>query len=109
MHGCECLGMPDHQLRQLRREAGRLFPGGRGARSLTLQLAVAQEEPTYEVTEAPRVRWARTVWHGVHDEDGGGQWDNIATMLQQAWRRQQQEVGMKPAWARVRGPAGAVI
>eukprot|EP00959_Pyramimonas_sp_CCMP1952_P325037 6803428-Pyramimonas_sp.AAC.1 len=30
-------------------------------------------------------------------------------MLQQAWRRQQQEVGMKPAWARVRGPAGAVI
>ncbi|CAK0863259.1 unnamed protein product [Prorocentrum cordatum] len=107
MHGCKCLGMPD-QIRQLRREAGRLLPGGRGARSLTLQLAVAQEEPTYEVTESPIVRWARAVWHGVHDEDGGGQWDNIATMLQQAWRRQQQEVGMKPDWARVRGPAGAV-
>eukprot|EP00959_Pyramimonas_sp_CCMP1952_P083553 1746750-Pyramimonas_sp.AAC.1 len=53
MHGCKCLGMPDHQLRQLRRAAGRLLPGGRGARSLTLQLAVAQEEPTYEITEAP--------------------------------------------------------
>ncbi|CAK0843011.1 unnamed protein product, partial [Prorocentrum cordatum] len=109
MYGCKCLGMPDHQLRQLRREAGRLLPGGRGARSLTLQLAVAQGEPTYEVAEAPIVRRARAVWHGAHDEDGGGQWGNIATMLQQAWRRQQQEVGMKPAWARVRGPAGAVI
>ncbi|CAK0818028.1 unnamed protein product [Prorocentrum cordatum] len=109
LYGCKCLDMPDHQLRQLRREAGRLLPGGRGARSLTLQLAVAQEEPTYEVTEAPIVRWARAVWHSAQDDDGGGQWDSMGTMLQQAWRRQQQEVGMKPAWARVRGPAGAVI
>ncbi|CAK0838233.1 unnamed protein product [Prorocentrum cordatum] len=56
MYGCKCLCMPGHQLRQLRREAGRLLPGGRGARSLTLQLAVAQEEPTYEITGAPIVR-----------------------------------------------------
>ncbi|CAK0804411.1 unnamed protein product, partial [Prorocentrum cordatum] len=109
LHGCKCLGMPDHQRRQLRREAGRLLPGGRGARSLTLQLAVAQEEPTYEVIEAPIARWARAVWHSAQDEDGAGQWDSMGTMLQQAWGRQQQEVGMKPAWARVRGPAGAVI
>ncbi|CAK0863646.1 unnamed protein product, partial [Prorocentrum cordatum] len=37
--------------------------GGRGAKSPTLQLAAAQEEPTFEVTEAPIVQWARAVWH----------------------------------------------
>eukprot|EP00959_Pyramimonas_sp_CCMP1952_P383689 8040890-Pyramimonas_sp.AAC.1 len=30
-------------------------------------------------------------------------------MMVKVWRRQQQEVGMKPVWAQVRGPAGAVI
>ncbi|CAK0842595.1 unnamed protein product [Prorocentrum cordatum] len=110
LHGCKCLGMPDHQRRQLRREAGRLLPGCRGARSLTLQLAVAQEEPTYEVTEAPIVRWARAVWQTAQAQKAAGDdGDSIAHMLQQARRRQQQEVGMKSAWARVRGPAGAVI
>ena len=43
LYGCKCLGMPDHQLRILRRAAGRALPGGRGAKRLTLQLAVAQD------------------------------------------------------------------
>ncbi|CAK0857903.1 unnamed protein product, partial [Prorocentrum cordatum] len=142
--------MPDHQLRRLRREAGRALPGGRGAKSLTLQLALANEEPTYEATEAPIVRWARAVWEtssragrseadpeldlgptapragraGVNPERGAGSTspragrsgtslehalDDTVDLLTKVWRRQQQEVGMKPMWAKVRGPAGAVI
>ncbi|CAK0847595.1 unnamed protein product [Prorocentrum cordatum] len=85
------------------------FDGYDERQGVFYQLAVAQEEPTYEITEAPIVRWARAVWHSAQDEDGEGQWGSMGTMLQQAWRRQQQEVGMKPAWTRVRGPAGAVI
>ncbi|CAK0832156.1 unnamed protein product [Prorocentrum cordatum] len=62
MYGCKCLGMPDHQLQQVRRAAGQLLPGSRGAKSLTLQLAVLKEDPTEEATLAPVVRWARAVW-----------------------------------------------
>ncbi|CAK0858255.1 unnamed protein product [Prorocentrum cordatum] len=62
MYGCKCLGMPDHQLQQVRRAAGHLLPGSRGAKSLTLQLAVLKEDPTEEATLAPVVRWARAVW-----------------------------------------------
>ncbi|CAK0848368.1 unnamed protein product [Prorocentrum cordatum] len=61
--GCKCLVMPDQQLRLLRREAGRALPGGRGAMSPTLQVAVAQGGATLEVAEAPIVQWARAVWH----------------------------------------------
>ncbi|CAK0883269.1 unnamed protein product, partial [Prorocentrum cordatum] len=34
---------------------------------------------------------------------------NVEGMMMKAWKRQQQEVGMNPMWAKVRGPAGAVI
>ncbi|CAK0892615.1 unnamed protein product, partial [Prorocentrum cordatum] len=54
LYGCKCLGMPDHQLRRTRRQAGRALPGGRGAKSLALQLALANEEPAYEATEGTR-------------------------------------------------------
>eukprot|EP00959_Pyramimonas_sp_CCMP1952_P291531 6097920-Pyramimonas_sp.AAC.1 len=53
LHGCACLGMPDQWLRQLRREARRALRGGRGAKGIALQLAVTQEEPPFEMTEAP--------------------------------------------------------
>ncbi|CAK0844345.1 unnamed protein product, partial [Prorocentrum cordatum] len=53
LHGCKCLGMPDHQLQQVRRAAGKPLPGPKGAKSLTLQLALAKEEPTREITAAP--------------------------------------------------------
>ncbi|CAK0893094.1 unnamed protein product, partial [Prorocentrum cordatum] len=33
----------------------------------------------------------------------------MADMRMKAWSRQQQEVGMQPSWARVRGPTGALI
>eukprot|EP00959_Pyramimonas_sp_CCMP1952_P224970 4704092-Pyramimonas_sp.AAC.1 len=59
LHRCARLGMPDKRLRQSRRKAGRSQPGGRGAKNFLLQLAVARDEPTFEVTESPVVRWAR--------------------------------------------------
>ena len=59
LYGCKCLGMPNAQLRKLRRSAGKVLPGSKGAKSLTLQLAIASEEPAYDVTEAPVLRWAR--------------------------------------------------
>ncbi|CAK0882196.1 unnamed protein product, partial [Prorocentrum cordatum] len=108
-HGCQCHGMPDQQLRQLRPEAGRALSGGRRAKSPMLQLALAGEEPTLQVTEAPIIRWAREVWQTAPAKEVNQQWDSAESTTVKAWRRQQQEVGMKPMWAKVRGPAGAVI
>ncbi|CAK0892145.1 unnamed protein product, partial [Prorocentrum cordatum] len=51
LHGCKCLGTPDHQLQLLRRAAGEILPGSRGAKGLTVQLALAKEEPTFEAAE----------------------------------------------------------
>ena len=102
LYGCKRLGMPSHQLRR-RRAAGKILAGSQGARSLTLQLAVAKEDPAYDATEAPLVRWARACLG-----TGGGPRDRPEQM-QHAWRRQQVSVGMRPQWGRVKGPAGAVI
>ncbi|CAK0869555.1 unnamed protein product, partial [Prorocentrum cordatum] len=114
LHGCKCLGMPDHQLRRTRREAGQALPGGRGAKTITLQLALANEGPTYGATEAPIVRWARAVREesssaGRPGADPEHAFGNAVELLMKAWKRLQQGVGMKPMWARVRGPAGAVV
>ena len=101
VYGSRCLGLPEAQLQALRRAAGRSLSGKVGGQSLTLQLAVAgpREDPTAEVTAAPLVEWAAAVWEERVPSE----------VLQRAWRRQQQEVGMKRRWAAVRGPAGACI
>ena len=62
-YGHKCLGMSDARLRILRRATAKAIYGrvGKG-RSLTLQLAVAGEDYTCDVTAAPVLEWASAVW-----------------------------------------------
>eukprot|EP00973_Karenia_brevis_P096112 12430658-Karenia_brevis.AAC.1 len=97
-YGHKCLGMSDSRVLALRRATAKTLFGkiGKG-RSLTLQLAVANEEVLPDITAAPVMEWASAIWeHRVPDE-----------MLRAAWKRQQATIGLKPSWSEVRGPAGA--
>ena len=96
MYGVKCLGMPDGRLASLRTEAGRALPGSNGARSLTLQLAMAKADPYIDASAAPPLEWATAVWDAKVDE---------GTMAR-AWRRQ---LPIVQQWTQVRGPAGATI
>ena len=99
-YGHRCLGMPDTKLQQVRRQIAKAITWKRcDGTSLTLRLAMLGQEVGHEINAAPVVQWAAVVWEHRVPED----------QLQRAWKRQMQEVGLKPSWSKVRGPAGATI
>ena len=92
--GSKCVGVSDAHLKTMRKALCSCLPGGQG--STSLKLALANLEPTMEVSGAPVVAWAMAVWNESVDLD----------MMQRAWRNKV-SLSLSPKWCSVQGPASA--
>eukprot|EP00973_Karenia_brevis_P038944 5376204-Karenia_brevis.AAC.1 len=99
LYGVKCLGLADRHVQSLRKATSACLPGRHTAKSTTLRLAVHRAEVQHECAAAPLTEWASAVWDGYLP----------ATLLKKAWYQQVKELGLKPKWSKVRGPAGACI
>ena len=97
MYGAKCLGLADVRVNELRRITSASLPGNHRARSTTVRLAMYKCDPALDADVAPLLAWARAIWDQAAPKE-----DMMA-----AWRRQMIDMGPKPRWAQVRGPASA--
>ena len=86
-YGAKCLGMPDKDLKHIRKTLATCVSSSNG--STTLKLAMLKLEPTMELSCAPVQAWSMAIWNrcGVMDLLSKAYRNNVHLALQGSWKK----------------------